>query len=63
MRWLDVIGKVTGTNHAVHRHWELFATLVDALEEAITAGARVTLGDVARWHAAARTDEVLVRRR
>jgi hypothetical protein len=44
MRWLDVIGKVTGTNHAVHRHWELFATLVDALEEAITAGARVTLG-------------------
>jgi hypothetical protein len=61
MRWLDVTGKITGTHHAVHRHHELFATLVDALEEAFTAGARVTLGELARWHATARADEVLVR--
>jgi hypothetical protein len=61
MRWLDVTGKVTGTNHAVHRHHELFSTLTEALEESFAAGGRVTLGDVARWHAAARADEVLVR--
>jgi hypothetical protein len=61
MRWLDVTGKVTGTNHAVHRHSELFATLVDALQQHFNAGARVALGELARWHAAARAGEVLIR--
>ena len=61
MRWLDVAAQVTGTHHAVHRHHEKLALLGRALAESFDANARVTLGELGRWHAAARTDEVLVR--
>jgi hypothetical protein len=61
MRWLDVGARVTGTNHAVHRHHQRLAVLAGALTEMFQAGARVTLGELGRWHAAARASEVLVR--
>ncbi|MEV4758400.1 MXAN_6230/SCO0854 family RING domain-containing protein [Micromonospora sp. NPDC049559] len=62
MRWLDVDALVTGTDHAVHRHHDRFAVVADALTESFAAGARVTLGQLGRWIAAARAPEVLVRR-
>jgi hypothetical protein len=61
MRWLDVAQGVTGTNHAVHRHHDAMALLGAALDELYRGGARVNLGELARWHAAARADRVTVR--
>lgn len=61
MRWLDVAAKVTGTDHAVHRHSDQFATVASALVESFEAGGRVTLGELGRYLAAARAQEVLVR--
>jgi hypothetical protein len=57
----DVTARVTGTNHAVHRHHDKLALLGRALTDSFDANARVTLGELGRWHAATRTDEVLVR--
>lgn len=56
MRWLDVTARVTGTNHAVHRHHDKLALLGHALTDSFDANARVTLGELGRWHAAARAD-------
>lgn len=61
MRWLDVDARVTGTNHAVHRHSDQFATVAGALVESFEAGGRVTLGELGRWIAAARSREVILR--
>jgi hypothetical protein len=61
LRWLDVNAHVTGTDHAVHRHRDRLATIAGALTESFGAGARVTLGELAAWHAAARATEVVVR--
>ncbi|MEU3452288.1 MXAN_6230/SCO0854 family RING domain-containing protein [Micromonospora sp. NPDC006766] len=61
MRWLDVAARVTGTNHAVHRHHHQFAEVASALVESFEAGGRVTLGELGRYLAAARAREVLVR--
>lgn len=61
MRWLDVAARVTGINHAVHRHADQFATVARALVESFEAGGRVTLGELGRWIAAARAREVIVR--
>jgi hypothetical protein len=61
MRWLDVNARVTGTDHAVHRHHDTLATIAAALTDSFAAGTRVTLGELARWHAAARADQVIVR--
>ncbi|MFC0504152.1 MXAN_6230/SCO0854 family RING domain-containing protein [Micromonospora costi] len=61
MRWLDVAAKVTGTNHAVHRHADQFSTVARALVASFEAGGRVTLGELGRWIAAARAREVIVR--
>lgn len=61
MRWLDVAARVTGINHAVHRHHDQFATVAGALVESFETGARVTVGELGRWIAAARAREVLVR--
>jgi len=61
MRWLDVTARVTGTNHAIHRHHDTLAVLGNALTGTFDARARVTLGELGRWHAAARAGEVLVR--
>lgn len=62
LRWLDVMQGVTGTHHAVHRHANALATLGAALTELYASEARVRLGELAVWHAAARAQAVLVRR-
>lgn len=61
MRWLDVAQGVTGTNHAVHRYVDDLATLGQGLTDLFTSGARVGLGELATWHAAARANVVIVR--
>ncbi len=61
MRWLDVARGVTGTDHAVHRHREALALLGWALTAYYASPARVRLGEVALWHAAARARTVLLR--
>lgn len=62
MRWLDVSTRVTGTNHAVWQHAGRTGLVARALDESIRRGERVLLGELARWHAAARARIVLVRR-
>jgi hypothetical protein len=61
MRWCDVTAGVTGTGHAVHRHGNKLAVLGDALTRHFAAGTRVSLGELACLHAAARADDVLIR--
>lgn len=61
LRWLDVARGVTGTDHAVHRHLSAMALLGWALTGYFASPARVRLGEVARWHAAARARTVLLR--
>ncbi|WP_432039760.1 MXAN_6230/SCO0854 family RING domain-containing protein [Streptomyces cucumeris] len=61
MRWLDVVQGVSGTHHAVHRHVELLAVLGRSLTGLFTSGARVELGELAVWQAAARATTVLLR--
>ncbi|WP_331751110.1 hypothetical protein OG215_37800 (plasmid) [Streptomyces globisporus] len=61
MRWLDVAQGVTGTNHAVHQYAEGLAILGQGLTGLFTSGARVGLGELAAWHAAARASAVIVR--
>ncbi|MFF8992595.1 MXAN_6230/SCO0854 family RING domain-containing protein [Streptomyces sp. NPDC014983] len=61
MRWLDVAQGVTGTHHAVHRHADDLAVLAEHLTALFASGARVSLGELALWHAAARARTVVVR--
>lgn len=61
MRWLDISQGVTGTDHAVHRYANSLAVLGSGLIELFTSGARVGLGEVATWQAAARAATVAVR--
>ncbi len=61
MRWLDVSARVSGDDHSLFRHSNAMVVLVSALEEGFRAGSRVTLGELGRWHAAGRADEVLLR--
>lgn len=61
MRWLDVTTVVAGATHAVHNHERKIAMLASALIGSFEAGSRVSLGELARWHAAARATGVLVR--
>jgi hypothetical protein len=61
MRWLDVVKGVTGTHHAMHRHVDDLAILGQGLTNLFTSGARVGLGELATWHAAARANTVAVR--
>ena len=60
-RWLDVAPRVTGDNHAVHRHATTLATVAAAMIRTFDTGSRVTVGEVARIVAAGRTGTVLVR--
>ncbi|MHA6758918.1 MXAN_6230/SCO0854 family RING domain-containing protein [Streptacidiphilus sp. PAMC 29251] len=62
MRWLDVVKGVTGTDHSIGRHADDLALLGRALTEQFASGNRISLGELARWQAAARTDTVLLRR-
>ncbi|MGW0858758.1 MXAN_6230/SCO0854 family RING domain-containing protein, partial [Streptomyces sp. NPDC002690] len=61
LRWLDIAQGVTGTHHAVHRHGGGLAELGRHLTDLFTSGARVTLGELAVWHAASRARTVLLR--
>ncbi|MEV4332019.1 MXAN_6230/SCO0854 family RING domain-containing protein [Streptomyces sp. NPDC049597] len=61
MRWLDVVKGVTGTQHAVWRHAHALATLSHRLTELFASGARVGLGELAVWQAAARAATVVLR--
>ncbi|MFD8699388.1 MXAN_6230/SCO0854 family RING domain-containing protein [Kitasatospora purpeofusca] len=61
LRWLDVVHGVSGTHHAVHRHTDAVAALGRHLTGHFASGARVGLGEVALWHAAARASTVAVR--
>ncbi|MFI2372133.1 MXAN_6230/SCO0854 family RING domain-containing protein [Streptomyces sp. NPDC018833] len=61
MRWLDVVKGVTGTQHAVWRHAHALATLAHRLTELFASGARVGLGELAVWQAAARAATVVLR--
>ncbi|MFF8841588.1 MXAN_6230/SCO0854 family RING domain-containing protein [Streptomyces sp. NPDC015127] len=61
MRWLDVVKGVTGTQHAVWRHAHALATLTHRLTELFASGARVGLGELAVWQAAARAATVVLR--
>lgn len=61
LRWLDVVMGVTGSDHAVHRHSDKLAALGEFLGLHYDSGARVSLGEAARWHAAARASTVLIR--
>ncbi|MFH8596750.1 MXAN_6230/SCO0854 family RING domain-containing protein [Streptomyces rimosus] len=61
MRWLDVVKGVTGTHHAVHRHADALATLGRGLTGLFASGARIGLGELATWQAAARARTVVVR--
>nr|BEK62832.1 hypothetical protein KPHV_00590 [Kitasatospora purpeofusca] len=61
MRWLDVVQGVSGTHHAVHRHTDALAALGRHLTGHFATGARVGLGEVCLWHAAARARAVAVR--
>jgi hypothetical protein len=61
MHWLDVARGVTGTFHAVHRYADQLAALGEALTGYFASPARVRLGEVALWHAAARARTVVLR--
>lgn len=61
LRWFDVARGVTGTDHAVHRHLGPLALLGWALAGYFASPARVRLGEVALWHAAARARTVVLR--
>ena len=61
MHWFDITQGLTGTAHAVHRHAEMIAALGQSLIGYYGSGVRVGLGEVARWHAAARARAVLLR--
>lgn len=61
VRWLDVSPRVTGDHHAVHRHQGELARLAGALSADFDRGARISVGELARIHASARADEILVR--
>lgn len=62
MRWLDVVKSLTGTHHTVAAHQDSLGLLGRELSAFYDSGARVGLGELARWQAAARAHTVLVRR-
>jgi hypothetical protein len=61
MRWLDVTPRLTGTDHAVHRHHGQLGLVASALTTNFAAGGRVTIGELGRLLAAGRAAEVVVR--
>jgi hypothetical protein len=63
LRWLDMTQGVTGTQHAVHQHFDAMAVMGRSLDELYRSGARVGLAELATWHAAARAGRVLTRER
>jgi hypothetical protein len=63
LHWLDVAKGVTGTFHAVHRHADALGRVGETLPRYFASPARVRLGELAIWHAAARAHTVIIRAR
>ncbi|WP_228648785.1 MXAN_6230/SCO0854 family RING domain-containing protein, partial [Microtetraspora sp. AC03309] len=63
MRWADLNLSTSGFMHDVWAYHGQLARLGSTLEDAYGLGERVTLWEVARWHAAARARRVVVRHR
>ncbi|GAA1576529.1 hypothetical protein GCM10009789_32410 [Kribbella sancticallisti] len=61
LRWYDVNLSTAGYGHNVARYAGQVALMAAAMEEVHGAGDRVSLWELACWHAAARTNEVVVR--
>jgi hypothetical protein len=61
LRWYDVNLSAAGYGHNIVKHGGHLALMAATLEEVHGAGDRVSLWEVCCWHAAARTDEVVVR--
>ncbi|WP_433006089.1 MXAN_6230/SCO0854 family RING domain-containing protein [Kribbella sp. CA-294648] len=61
LRWYDVNLGTAGYGHNIARYGGQLALMAAAMEEVHGAGHRVSLWELACWHAAARTDEVVVR--
>ncbi|MFI7056495.1 MXAN_6230/SCO0854 family RING domain-containing protein [Streptosporangium canum] len=62
MRWVDLNQSSTGYGHNVAGNHRRLALLGSAMEDAYGLAERVTLWEVACWHATARAEEVLTRR-
>jgi hypothetical protein len=61
LRWYDVNLSAAGYGHNIVKYGGHLALMAATLEEVHGAGDRVSLWEVCCWHAAARTDEVVVR--
>ncbi|MDX6281951.1 MAG: hypothetical protein QOH03_3022 [Kribbellaceae bacterium] len=61
LRWYDVNLSAAGYGHNLARYGGHVALMAAALEEVHGAGDRVSLWELSCWHAAARTNEVVVR--
>ncbi|MEV6283358.1 MXAN_6230/SCO0854 family RING domain-containing protein [Kribbella sp. NPDC051770] len=61
LRWYDVNLSAAGYRHSIAKYAGQLALMSAALEEVHGSGDRVSLWEIACWHAAARTDEVVVR--
>lgn len=61
LRWYDVNLGAAGYGQNIARYGGHLALMAATLEEVHGAGDRVSLWEVCCWHAAARTDEVVVR--
>jgi hypothetical protein len=61
LRWYDVNLSAAGYRHSIAKYAGRLALMSAALEEVHGSGDRVSLWEIACWHAAARTDEVVVR--
>ncbi|WP_329107797.1 hypothetical protein OG792_05090 [Micromonospora sp. NBC_01699] len=63
LRWVDAAMGGTGGEHSVARYSSTLGRLTVAADRHFAAGRRVSLWEVACWHAAARAATVLVRHR
>ena len=64
VRWVDAAAIAgTGSQHSVGRYSRTLGRLTAAADQYFTAGRRVSLWEVACWHAASRAATVLVRHR
>lgn len=61
LRWYDVNLSAAGYGHRVAKYAGQLALMAATLEEVHGAGDRVSLWEICCWHAAARSDEVVVR--
>ncbi|MFG3704560.1 MXAN_6230/SCO0854 family RING domain-containing protein [Micromonospora sp. NPDC047670] len=63
LRWIDATMTGTGSHHSVARYSRTLARLSAAADGHFAAGRRVSLWELACWHAAARAGTVVVRHR